>query len=301
MDQPATNEPATKNATFRGACITHYGEAWTALPEKMQYLGFSQESCPTTNRIHYQAWAYSKIAMRLTAWKKAFPGDHIEQMRGTFAQNDRYCSKQNEMTHFGERPMENGKKRSLVELTEAIIDAAQSGTPIEDVVTLPDHAPTYVQYHNGIRSLYQMAVTKKARSVDRDFAPEVFYYWGPPGSGKTRKVYELEPDIYKVSPCDGYKWKDNYSGQDAVLYDNVSCQNITSPERFLMEIDRYYSQLPVKGGFIGWRPKRIYITSVVNPAILASTVAFSLPGEFLRRVTSVTRFPECMEIPAPGP
>jgi hypothetical protein len=75
--------------------MTNFVETFENLPDNIQYLAFVQETCPTTNRIHYQTWAYASTAMKPTGWKKIFPGDHIEQMYGTFEQNDKYCSKQN--------------------------------------------------------------------------------------------------------------------------------------------------------------------------------------------------------------
>jgi len=281
---PATNE----KAPFRGAAITHYGEAFTGLPDKISYLAFAEETCPTTGRKHYQTWAYATRAMRLTGWKKAFPGDHIEQMRGTFAQNDAYCSKENQLTTFGEKPMGNGQKRCLEELSHALVQAAQEGVPICDIVTEEDNRATFVQYHGGLTKLYQHAVTAKLRKVDKDFAPEVIYVFGTPGSGKSRYVREKDPEVFMIPVCDKYKWKDGYAGQDAVLYENVSPKGI-DPDQFLTEIDRYYCQVAIKGGFTGWRPKRIYITSVYPIDVFASTAGFSLPTEFTRRVTRIVR------------
>lgn len=285
MDQPVTNKPVTKNATFRAAAITHYGEPWDSLPDKIQYIAFAKETCPTTQRIHYQTWAYASNTMRLTQWKKIFPGDHIEQMRGTFADNDKYCSKEGEMVTFGTRPMGNGKKRSLEDLCQSVTEAAESGTYLSQVVALPENQSTFVQYHNGIQKLFNHVVTNKLLRVDKDFAPEVIYIYGEPGSGKSRYVREQDSGVFDIPEDDSYKWKDGYSGQDAVLYENVSLTNIKCPERLLKEIDRYYIQVPVKGGFIGWRPKRIYITSVYPPELFANGVGFSKPSEFLRRVT----------------
>jgi hypothetical protein len=123
--------------------------------------------------------------------------------------------------------------------------------------------------------------------VDSNFAPEVIFVSGAPGSGKTRYVYEKDPGVFRVPSQDGYKWKDGYSGEDAVLYDNMSIKNNTHPENILQEIDRYFIQVPVKGGYIGWRPKRIYITSVYPITIFAEEAGFSVPSEFTRRVTQV--------------
>ena len=199
--------------------------------------------------------------MRLTGWKKIFPGDHIERMYGTFAENDAYCSKESEMTVFGIRPMENGKKRKLQDVSTAVVEAAASGVDIGEVAVQVENRSVYVQYHNGLQKLYDHAVRRRLKSMSNDVAPEVHFFWGPPGSGKTREVYSLEPDVYKVSPSDKYKWFDGYYGQPAVLFDNITPQNI-SPVDLLIAIDRYYSEMPRKGGFVGWRPQRIYLTTV---------------------------------------
>lgn len=146
MDQPVTKQPVTKNENrFRGAVITHYGDPWTGLPDtRIQYLAFAKETCPTTSRIHYQTWAYAAKVMRFSTWQKIFPGDCIFQMRGTFEQNDTYCSKEGELVTFGTRPMGNGKKRSLDELCQAVTQAAEDGIYLSQVVAEPENQTTFV-------------------------------------------------------------------------------------------------------------------------------------------------------------
>ena len=82
---PAT-EPATdKNAPFRGAVLTVFDPAWVEntpcdLPDsRITFFAFGVEVCPWTGRKHLQAYAYADRAMRLSAWKKSFPGAHISQ------------------------------------------------------------------------------------------------------------------------------------------------------------------------------------------------------------------------------
>nr|WAE42932.1 MAG: replication associated protein [Cressdnaviricota sp.] len=289
MDQPVTNVPVTSTAPmFRAATLTHYGEDWTALPNNVSYLAWADEVCPTTQRPHKQAWAYSQKPQRLTGWKKSFPGDHIEQMRGTFAQNDTYCSKTTAgvLKELGERPMDNGKKRSLATLCDVVAEAAKTATPL--YAALPqDLLPTYAQYHSGVKEVFNLCITKRLKSIPADTAPDVIYIWGPPGSGKTRLAMTLDPELYRIPPSDKYKWKSgNYCGQPAVLYDNVDETNI-DPPTLLQEIDRYYSDVPTKGGFVGWRPLRIYITSCISPDELSRRAKFLHPREFTRRLTRV--------------
>jgi hypothetical protein len=139
---------------------------------------------------------------------------------------------------------------------------------------------------NGLKGLYNDHLIEKQRKMDKDFAPEVIYIYGPQGSGKTRHVRDLEPAIYDCPEDDQYKWKDGYAGEDAVLYDNVRNDNI-KPTRMLKEIDRYFIQVPVKGGYIGWRPKRIYITSIHPLDVFANESGFTDPRDLTRRVTQI--------------
>lgn len=288
MDQPVTNKPVTENATFRACCFTWNNHLQIdELPLKFKYLAYSNEIAPTTGTPHLQGWAYAKNSMRLTAWKKELPGAHIEQMHGTFAQNDVYCSKVNQLIELGERPMGNGQRRDLADLSHVVVEAGMTGKRLSSIVCEEENRATYVQFHNGITNLYRHAVTEKLRKVDKDFAPEVIYIHGQPGTGKTRYVYDQEPDIYNIPEQDGYKWKDNYAGEDAVLYDNMSLKNCTRPDALLREIDRYFIQVPVKGGYIGWRPKRIYITSCLDPETFSENAGFTLAREFTRRITAI--------------
>lgn len=269
---------------FRAATITSFREEadFVTAAESLQFIAYGIETCPSTNRVHLQAFAYSEKARKLTGWKKLFPGDHIEQMHGNFAQNEKYCSKEGQYKTIGVKPMGDGKKRSLSTLADEVVAAAETKVPLYDVVTAEPARGSFIQYHGGVQKLYDMAVTKRLKATPRDFAPEVIYVWGPSGFGKTRYVTELEPDLYRCNPSDKYKWKDGYYGQDAVLYDNVVPDNI-SPFDFLQEIDRYPIDVPKKGGFIAWRPRRIYITSTHSPEALG--VCFTSPRELLRRIT----------------
>lgn len=292
MAQPVTTEACDKEEKrFRLCCFTIYDMQYdfSKLNSKLQYYAYGKEVCPKTKKDHYQAFGYAKVAQRWSWWRKLLSPHHFEQCMGTLEENDKYCSKDGLYTEYGLKPMGNGKKRSLQELCTHIVDAAENNVPLYEIVTVPENQSTYVQYNNGIEKLYNHAVTKRLRSIPRDFAPEVVYIYGPPGLGKTRYVLDREPDVYMVPDDDFYKWKDGYHGQPAVLYDNVTPTNI-NPVKLLREIDRNYINVAQKGKMIGWRPERIYITSVFEMQMFANLAGFSLATEFTRRVTRVEEY-----------
>jgi len=303
---PATNENENESepeevehdsTPFRGACLTIHGGLPTCvansneLPKKLAYFAFALEVGKKTGKKHWQCFAYSIRAMRFTGWKKIFPEAHIERMRGTFAQNEKYCSKEGKLTELGTRPMENGKKRKLQDFCDEVVQGAQDGLRLTKIIKDTEHKDVFVQYNNGISKLYNAIVYERLREVDANFAPEVTYIYGSPGCGKTTYVQRREPDLYECPENNYYGWKDGYCGQEAVLYDNVRLDNF-KPVALLKEIDRYFIQVPVKGGFVGWRPKRIYITSLFKPKELAEQGGFDHPDELKRRLTYVINMDE---------
>lgn len=103
-----------------------------------------------------------------------------------------------------------------------------------------------------------MKQAKKLKPV-----PTVHLYWGKPGTGKTRAVWDNHEhsDIWSWP---GQCWFDGYTDQRIALFDDFDEGPI--PYRLLLKvIDRYTIQLPVKGGHVYFRPEHIYITSNVHP------------------------------------
>lgn len=78
-----------------------------------------------------------------------------------------------------------------------------------------------------------------------------------------------------------------------MLLDDYRPGNV-SFARLLRLLDSYKLKVPVKGGFVTWSPKRVYITTPHDP-----TVTFAARMEFgdgnidqlLRRITKVIQFP----------
>jgi hypothetical protein len=87
--------------------------------------------------------------------------------------------------------------------------------------------------------------------------------WGRTGTGKTRFCYEQIKDSTYWSPGD-YQWFDGYEGQRIVIIDDYRGEYPLP--LFLKLLDRYPMRVPVKGSFVEWCPKKIFITSNIEPA-----------------------------------
>jgi len=165
-----------------------------------------------------------------------------------------------------------------------LCDNIEPGKNIMDLATDVDSFTVCIQYKRGLEAY---VANKRQRAIQGNHdAPDVIFITGPSGSGKTRYVRELEPIVYDIPRG---PWRDGYDLQEAVLYDNLEPNSIGDRAQFLKEIDRYPIQVPVKGGFTAWKPKRIYITSTYPSE--AFERAFNQATEWTRRVTSIMILP----------
>lgn len=123
---------------------------------------------------------------------------------------------------------------------------------------------------SGDVSLFKYAQLLKARNMymmsrsvnkKRD-KPTVSWLYGPTGSGKTRYAVEHGGDRYWIS--NDCKWFDGYCGQETAILDDIRASSY-SFEFLLRLLDRYPVLVQVKGGFVVWEPKKIFITAPARP------------------------------------
>lgn len=249
--------PHQTKGTFRGAVLTIYRvDGYDEIPsDKLAYFAYGNETCPTTGRPHLQAFSYAKQPLRFAAWKALFPTAHILKMRGTFTQNQRYCSKEGQLIEYGARPMENGKKRTIADVVAAI----ETGEPYKKIRRQPEVVETCARYNRFFKEIEQDVRLEQSRAVG--FKKKTIHvYIGPPGVSKTRHVWEQFPDLYPM-PDNKLQWAGSYDGQSAVLFDDVALGDIMPLTSFLRYCDGYPIEVPVKGGFVPWIPEHIFFTS----------------------------------------
>lgn len=257
---PATSdEPSDKS--FRSAVLTIWDLTWDQqLPEKLTFIAFGREICPTTGTPHFQAFAYAQVAMRLTGWNKVFkhlsPHTYVHKMDGSFVRNEAYCSKEGSYTKIGEEPMANGNKRSLMQVKEAI----DAGHLLEDIVQEDSHFAAVIQNKNALQWYEQIKLGAK-RKAEGFKPPEVHVIIGPAGCGKTREVYDKEGFSIYSMPRHDMKWCGSYNGQRVVLFDDVRSDTIMSLDLFLRIADGYPVEFECKNGWRWSLVEKIYLTS----------------------------------------
>lgn len=215
----------------------------------MTYLCFGREEGESGN-LHYQGYVEFPCKISMSTLKKILPRAHLEIAKGTSLQASEYCKKDGDFQEFGELSPGQGSRSDLAAIKKAI-DKGASEEEIAD-----NFFEKWVVYR---RSFQAYATLKQA---SRSWSTITHVYWGKTGTGKTRFVMDQVMDQPFWSPGD-YKWFDGYQSQPIVIIDDYRGEY---PLQLLLKLlDRYPMQVPVKGGFVKWCPKKVYITSNIHP------------------------------------
>lgn len=196
---------------------------------------------------------------------------HLEVARGSPSQNIEYCSKEGQHVSWGEVPHGQGSGDVMASIKEL----AETGNL--DAIR-EQHYGHYLRYQNSILR----DITRYGRS-NRDAAPIVEIYWGPTGTGKSRKAFEENPGAY-WKPY-GNKWFDNYDGQPWVVIDEfVGWLPITMCLRLC---DRYPVNVETKGGSVNFVATKIIFTSNLPMEEWWPNARQEHIDAFRRRVTTI--------------
>jgi hypothetical protein len=152
-------------------------------------------------------------------------------------------------------------------------------TPIIEIAS--EVTETYYRYHKAVDRVRALAVPK------REWKTEVLWYYGPTGTGKSRKAFEITDDPYVHNMSSG-KWFDGYEGQADVIFDDMRKDTFKFHE-LLRLFDRYQMKVEVKGSSVNWCPKRIIVTTCFRPEQMYETREDL--QQLMRRIERVEHFP----------
>lgn len=224
---------------------------------------------------HLQGFAYWGSLKSFEQVRKLLPGAHIEPQRGTNAQAWDYCIKADPAPWAaGVRPSGGGgRKRSDLSVARDVLKATGKCRAVAEVTT------SY-QALKGAELLVRYIEPK------RNWPMDVRWYWGPTGSGKTRRaVEEAGPEVWMSAHS--LQWWDGYDGHENVILDDF--RGDFCPFHTLLRIlDRYEFRVMVKGGSRQLLARTIWVTSCVPPQDAYPGCSERM-DQLLRRITSVVQ------------
>lgn len=211
---------------------------------------------------------------------KAIPGlerAHFEACRGGISDNINYCSKDGNFEEFGNRPIQ-GSRTDLIRVAELV----QKGNTVK---TIAEECPIeFIKYSKGIEKLCML------RQPFRQWKTEVYWFYGPTGTGKSKTAFEIaatETSYYVKDPSN--KWWDGYNGQDVVIIDDYR-RDFSTFASLLRLLDRYPFSVETKGGTTQFLGRKIIITTPKDPEETWAGRTLEDIAQLKRRLTEVRLF-----------
>lgn len=260
---------------------------------------------------HIQGFIHFGITARSgCVLKKYFPRAKIFKCVGSIQSNINYCKKGEqpkdeydkmktkgpnyglnaEFVEQGVKPKGQGKRSDLLAVQEDI-DEGLSVSEISE-----KHFSTFIRYNKGIEKY--MA----AHMQHRTEMPEVYWFYGTTGSGKSRTAIELAYKFgydYYIKDS-SHKWWDGYMQQPVVIIDDYEYKpGVMSFKYLLRLLDRYRLSVEVKGGTIPFNSEIIIFTCDKPPTdIFKREVASSEYSQLQRRIFEIREFGEYSRVKA---
>lgn len=206
---------------------------------------------------------------------------HIEIAKGSPTQNREYCSKEGPQntgfTEFGIIPVK-GTKPCLTSVCQDLVSRKRS---LHDVA-LTDPS-VYVKHFKGLQAL--IGASFKGR--DGTVVPTVKWYFGPTGTGKSRKAFSEHPGAYVK--MGNNTWWDLYQGETTVIIDDYRV-NMCTFDYLLRLLDRYPMIVEVKGDTVRMNATTFVITAPQRPEVMWFLNTEEAVGQLLRRISEIWEF-----------
>lgn len=233
----------------------------TTLQETCKYYVIGKEIA-TTGTPHLQGYAEFKNPRYPKAVAQLLKGCHIEIRKGTREQATDYCKKDGNYIEHEDGFQPQGKR-----------------TDLSFYPTMREAAENSVSY----QAIKMNQARLEYLEAPRDWKPEVYWYYGETGTGKSRKARwtatQLDRDAHVYTKNEGSKWWNGYDAHEIVIIDDFrdSWWSLTEMLRLL---DRYEAKVECKGGMRQFKPRVIIVTSAFAPSTL-----YQSTGECVKQLT----------------
>lgn len=284
-------------------------QSWAAdHPETVQYLVYGKEIGPVSGTPHLQGYVQLQKRTSGRPIRKACPAlKFLQPAHGSPAQARSYClvlecCKPKVPAAPCAAAALNGGSPCLKGVSEIFesgsFNAAGAGarTDLESLRAAVKSGASIAELYDAESAMYRYRSsacqhrTLVLESKHRSFRPvRVFVFWGASGTGKTRRVKELDPEVYTVDHSTTTVWFCGYDGQKSILLDDF--YGSIKYEYLLRLLDGHSMQVQIKGGqaYACW--SNVFITSNKHPR---EWYSMGLTDALTRRIE------RCVEIKAPA-
>jgi len=244
----------------------------------IKYMIYGKEGEGVDKTPHLQG--YVELSKRLTfatVKNRTSQRIHIEPRKGSQKDAIKYCKKESNWIEVGEHVGQGYRSDVLV-----VKEHLQLGGNLRDLYENEDINLNA----NTIRT-----AEKLVRYYDkpRDFKPDVLWFHGKTGTGKTRSAFECLPGAYFNSNSTG-KWWSGYDGHEDVIIDDIRPESINFMQLIGL-LDRYAYQVEDKGCIRQFRGKRIIITAPYKPSVVyAEDANLEDIHQLIRRIDNIIEF-----------
>lgn len=250
----------------------------------IRYICFGCEVAPSTGTPHLQGYMELSKPMRATAVRKLIKCASI-WLQGRFGSREEareYTRKEGVENWFETGDWESGGQGTRNDLRSVMKMVKEGKTRMEISETEPEIASKCSRFLQEYREDCEKEATKEFRQV------ETIVLVGAAGCGKTRSVFEEDPDVFSVNCEDSFPFN-GYNGEKSILFDDF--YGGIKYSQLLRILDGYQQRVNVKNGCRYAQWTKVYITSNEKPD---QWYLKGLTPALKRRLTSVTEFPDTM-------
>lgn len=275
-----TGNTRTRSAIkSRGYMVTFWNHDYPrALPNNVKYMCTCEDSTKD-GKFHGHAFIYFVNPVGMKSVKKLFGQDaHLEKPH----KNSECISyvlntekRKHDFQEFGEKPMDNGCKRTIAELK---------------AIENPDELDW--RQFNTWKKLKDTPKKIKISEWHKDV--EVVYIQGPSGAGKSNMVKDLimndnpEAEIEEIKFENGF-YNGIVDGTGIAIYDDFRDSHMKASE-FINMIDYNIHNMNIKGGSVRNQYNKIYITSVQRAEELYKNMSDEPRKQWMRRIHIVNLY-----------
>jgi len=224
---------------------------------------------------HLQGYVNFSNPVSFNTIKKAIPRAHIEVAYSSGYQNFEYCSKEKIKYEDGDRP--KPPTRSDLDIIKEYIKQAEN----------PNMSDVIANYATSLQSIRLAETMLKYSEKPRTDKPQVYWYYGETGTGKTRQALEDYPNAY-IKDNDN-KWWEGYDAHETIVMDDLRHDTFQF-NHLLRILDRYPNRLECKGGSRQNLAKQIIITSPYDPQQMFSERLSENIDQLIRRIDKIKMF-----------